>query len=99
MIVMDVMEENIEIPSFNFKFKTYSNGQLAVFLQDYNGFPLAEISIREDTVDLNIDEFIFKDYSENTTLANMLYDSELIKSSNRFVLIGKHLCPICQIVT
>lgn len=96
MIAVEKRKEELD---FNFKLKTYSNGQLAVFLRDNNGFPIAEISIRDDNVDMNIDEFIFKDYSENITLAEMLYDSNLIKSSNRFVLIGKHLCPICQIVT
>ncbi len=95
---MIVMEEKIENSSLNFKFKTYSNGQLAVFLQDYNGFPVAEISIKDDIVDLNIDEFIFKDYSENSTLANRLFDMNMIRTTGRFVLIGKHLCPICQVI-
>ncbi|MBN1214947.1 MAG: hypothetical protein JXA99_05830 [Candidatus Lokiarchaeota archaeon] len=92
------MKEKIENSSINFKFKTYSNGQLAVFLQDYNGFPVAEISIKDDIVDLNIDEFIFKDYSENSTLVNLLFDMNMIRTTGRFVLIGKHLCPICQVL-
>ncbi|MBD3197736.1 MAG: hypothetical protein GF317_21975, partial [Candidatus Lokiarchaeota archaeon] len=47
------------------KFKKYSNGQLCVFIEDSNGFPMAELSIMEDNVDLQENEFIYKDYSEN----------------------------------
>jgi len=93
------MERNKELLDYKFRLKTYNNGQLAVFLQDYNGFPLAEISIKDENVNLNIDEFIFKDYSENSLLATELLNLNLITPSDRFVFVGKHLCPICKINT
>jgi len=77
--------------------RKYSNGQLAVFIEDKNSFPIAEISIMDDSIDLKENEFIFKDYSENTFFSEKLLNSDLIKATNRFVLIGSHLCPICKI--
>ena len=77
--------------------KHYSNGQLAIFVYNYNEEPLAELSIMCNSVELAPDEFILKDYSENKNLAQKLFKSELIIPTDRFVLIGSHLCLICQI--
>ena len=49
--------------------KHYSNGQLALFVEDYNGEPIAELSIMHDPIELASDEFILKDYSENKQIA------------------------------
>ena len=75
----------------------YLNGQLAVYVHDINGEPIAELSIMHNSVDLAPDEFILKDYSENEYLVQEYYESNLFKPTDRFVLIGSHLCPICQI--
>ena len=75
----------------------YSNGQLAIFAFNYNDEPLAELSIMYDSVELALDEFILKDYSENKDLAQKFFESELIIPTDRFILIGSHLCLICQI--
>lgn len=77
--------------------KKYPNGQLAVFLENNNGFPIAELSIMNNSVDLNKNEFIFKDYAENLEISRLLLDSNLIHSTNRFIIIGSHICPICVI--
>ena len=77
--------------------KHYSNGQLAVFAFNYNDEPLAELSIECNSVELAPDEFILKDYAENKDIAQQLFESELIIPTDRFVLIGSHLCLICQI--
>ena len=77
--------------------KRYSNGQLAIFVCNYNGEPLAELSIACNSVELAPDEFILKDYSENENLAQKLFESELIIPTDRFILIGSHICLICQI--
>ena len=45
----------------NLRTKYYSNGQLAVFLQNNRGEPIAELSIMEPSVDLDLNEFILKD--------------------------------------
>jgi len=77
--------------------KRYLNGQLAVFVHNQNGEPLAELSIKHDSLELASSEFILKDYSENKELAQEFIYSKLITPTNRFILIGSHLCPICQI--
>jgi antitoxin component YwqK of YwqJK toxin-antitoxin module len=75
----------------------YPNGQLAVYLKDNNGYPIAELSIMEDDIHLNRNEFIFKNYSENNDLSQELLNTNIIKPTNKFVIIGSHLCPICYI--
>ena len=77
--------------------RQYSNGQLAVYLQDYIGQPIAELSIMNDLVTLAPNEFILKDYSENKDLAQELLDSNLFMPTDQFILIGSHLCPVCRI--
>ena len=75
----------------------YFNGQLAVFVLGHMREPIAELSIMKDSVELTPNEFILKDYSENKELANEFFEAELINATDRFVLVGSHLCPICQI--
>jgi len=77
--------------------KCYPNGQLAIFVFDHYDEPLAEISIMSNLVELAPDEFILKDYAENKILVQTLFESEMIVPTNRFVLIGSHLCLICRI--
>jgi len=48
-------------------------------------------------VELAPDEFILKDYAENKELAQTFFESEIIIPTDRFILIGSHLCLICQI--
>ncbi len=77
--------------------KRYDNGQLAVFIHDNSGKPIAELSIMFNSVELAPNEFILKDYSENEHLAQSYFESKLFVPTNRFILIGSRLCPICQI--
>lgn len=75
----------------------YSNGQIGVFIQENDGQSLAELSIMNNSIELEPDEFILKDYSENEDIAEDFIESLLIVPTNRYVLIGAHLCPICRI--
>lgn len=75
----------------------YPNGQLAVFLKDREGKPLAEISVMDDSVELGEHEFIFKDYSENLILASKLITTGIIVPTKRFVIVGSHVCPTCHL--
>ena len=77
--------------------KYYSNGQLAIYAYNYNDEPLAELSIKCNSVELAPDEFILKDYAENKNIAQQFFESELIIPTDRFILIGSHLCLICRI--
>ena len=77
--------------------KQYLNGQLAVYVHDINGEPIAELSIMHNSVNLAQNEFILKDYSENKGLAKDFIGSNLFIPTDRFILVGTHLCSICQI--
>ena len=77
----------------------YSNGQLAVFVHDIYGEPIAELSIMHNSVELTPNEFILKDYSENEKIAQDCFKSNYFTTTDRYVLIGSHLCPICQITS
>ena len=77
--------------------KKYPNGNLAVFIENCDGEPLAELSVNTESVDLNPNEFILKDYSENSPITHILLESEKIIPTDRFILIGSNLCPICKI--
>ena len=91
------MTENQIILEKKLQTKRYSNGQLALFVEDYDGEPIAELSIMHNPVELASDEFIMKDYSENEEIAQEFIDTGLITPLDRFILIGSHLCPICKI--
>lgn len=77
--------------------KKYLNGQLAIYIHDFNGEPLAELSIMHNSVELAPNEFILKDYSENEEIAQDCFKSNFFTATGRYVLIGSHLCPIFQI--
>ena len=96
---MKKMIKNQKILDKKLHTQRYFNGQLGVYIHDYSGEPVAELSIMDDTADINPEEFILKDYSENEEIAQEVIDSQLIIPTNRFILIGSHLCPICQIET
>ena len=94
------MDKMIEIkPEFNGKFslQTYPNGQMAVFYQDFDNFPIAELSLMDDSIELDQNEFILKEYSENSELIEYLLKSEVIIPTDRFVLIKGRLYPICML--
>lgn len=93
---MKEMIENQIIFKRHLHTKRYSNGQLAVYVHDYNGEPIAELSIMHNLVELAPNEFILKDYSENENLAREFLESSQFISTNRFILVGSHFCPVCQ---
>lgn len=76
--------------------KHYDNGDLAIFLQD-EGYPVAEISLKNDNTNLLPNEFILKSYSENALLLQYIKKAAFIKYTNSFLQIGNHLCPICRL--
>ena len=94
------MDKMIEIkPEFNGKFslQTYPNGQMAVFYMDFDNLPIAELSLMDDSVELESNEFILKDYSENSDLIENLLMHKIIMPTGRFVLIEEQIYPICKL--
>ena len=78
--------------------KTYANGQLAIYINDIDGQPFAELSLSKDSVYLDQEEFILKEYSENAELVEELVNLKIITLTDKFVLIGSHFCPICKVL-
>ena len=74
--------------------KRYKNGHLAIFVNDSNGEPIAELSINDYSIDLASNEIVLKNYSENSQIAQELLDSEILIPIDRFLVVGSHLCPI-----
>ena len=94
------MDNMIEVqPEFKGKFslQKYPNGQLAVYYNDFDNFPIAELSLREVSADLEPSEFILKDYSENADLIEIFLESGAIETTDRFVLVNGRLCPVCRL--
>ena len=83
--------------SVRLQISRYPNGQKRVRVHDCYGEPIAELSLMSDDIDLAKDEVILKEDSENAGLIEDFMLSNLFTPTNRFVLIGAHLCPICQI--
>ena len=77
--------------------KKYQNGQLAIFVNGSDGEPIAELSINDYSIDLASNEIVLKNYSENSQIAKDLLESEVLIPTDRFLLIGTHLCPICEV--
>ena len=77
--------------------KNYPNGQLAIFFHNNNGEPIAELSLFEDSIELTSNEIVLKNYSENSQIAQEFLASQILIPTDRFVLIGSHLCPICEV--
>lgn len=94
---MDIMIEVQAEFKGKFLLQKYPNGQLAVYYNDVDNFPIAELSLREDSADLGPSEFILKDYSENADLIEMLLESGVIETTDRFVLVSGRLCPVCRL--
>ena len=80
-----------------FSLQNYPNGQLAVYYNDFDDFPIAELSLMDDSADLGPNEFILKDYSENADLIETFLELGVILPTDRFVLVGGRLCPICRL--
>ena len=77
--------------------KNYPNGQLAIYYHNNDGEPIAELSVIQDSIELTSNEIVLKNYSENSEIAHELIDSRILIPTDRFILIGSHLCPICKV--
>ena len=77
--------------------KNYPNGQLAIYYHNNDGEPIAELSVIKDSIELSSNEIVLKNYSENAEIAHEFLDARILIPTDRFVLIGTHLCPICKV--
>ncbi len=80
------------------KKKNYPNGQLAIFLKTKAGEAFAELSIPCNEIDLDENEFILKDVPENYETIEVLFEEGEFFLTDKFVLIGSRLCPVCRVL-
>ncbi len=79
--------------------KKNKDNNLSLFLCSKKGEPLAKLSIDGKDSNLQPDEIILKDYSENSGIIDQLIDSSMLKPTDRFILVGNRLCPVCKVLT
>ncbi len=75
----------------------HANGQLALVCDEEQGH-FKELSIAYDKIRLGRDEIILKDFSGDLELTEYLSKTGIISQTDRFVLIGSHVCPICKVL-
>jgi len=92
-----MLESKIFLKDHYFR-ERHANGQLALVLDDEKSGRLEELSIAQDTVRLGRDEIILKDFSNDLELTEYLTNRGIIAQTDRFVLIGSHVCPICKLL-
>ncbi len=81
----------------NILFQEYPNGQNAIYIQNGRGEPLTELSFQHNAIELSPDEVIIRNTTENVHIIRYLLNLGLIEFTNRYVMIGPYLCPICHI--
>ncbi len=79
----------------------YTNGNLAILLEDEFGSPITKLSVNlpDSAYLLNDNQFFAKTYSENEELAKDALASGFFKQTNTVVKNGWVSCPIWEIVT
>jgi hypothetical protein len=79
--------------------KKYSNGRPALELVDVtDGFPVCVATINMPDIQLEPNETIIKDYSENEGVLKFLQNHKIVGEVKRWVRTGYVECPIVDIL-
>ena len=83
------------------KTSQYSDGNLAILLEDEFGSPLSKLSVNmpDSAYLLNENQFFAKTYSENEEIAQDALASGLFRQTNTIVKNGWVSCPVWEILT
>jgi hypothetical protein len=83
------------------KTSQYSDGNLAILLEDEFGSPLSKLSVNmpDSAYLLSENQFFAKTYSENEELAQDALASGLFRQTNTIVKNGWVSCPVWEILT
>lgn len=66
--------------------------------EDFGAQPYATLSIWcKDTPDLDKDEFVLKNYSENEGIDNLLMENGVIELTGKYVQVGYVECPVARL--
>jgi hypothetical protein len=80
-------------------FTEYNNGRTAILLKCEDGSALATATINLPEVDLNDDEVIIKNYSENSGMVNALVEAGIVEFGHP-IQVGSFGadCWVCTII-
>ncbi len=79
--------------------KTYSNNRIALQLIDAeDGSPIATATVNFPDEQLNDDEVLIKDYSENEGMYKALVDAKIISEVIEYIQRGFVTLPKCKIL-
>ena len=60
---------------------------MVIYYKDFDNLPFAEFSLMDDSVKLDSNEFILKNFSESSALIENLLNYEIFMPADMFVLI------------
>ena len=84
----------------NVNFAKYVNGRPAIMLSDIeDGSPVAKATINIPEIELDNNEVIIKDYSENEGVLDVLLNAGIIEDTGTSVVLNNGIVPICKILT
>lgn len=76
-----------------------SNKRTAITLVDAaDGEPIAKATVNIAEIDVNDDEVVIKDYSENEGMLDALVSAGVIGKPVRWVNSGHAICPVCKLL-
>lgn len=78
--------------------QTYDRGGLRIQLIDADGNPFAIASVAVSGVELEPDEIIVKDYSENEGMLDFLVDNNIVELTDLSVFVGPNMCKIAKVL-
>jgi hypothetical protein len=80
-------------------FFAYSNKRTAIELSDIDdGQPIAIATINVPEIELEKDEVIIKNYSENEGILDCLIDNHILIKTGKKIEIGYVTCEICKLL-
>ena len=82
---------NVEVSKYR------SNDRIAIELVEAStGEPVAKATVNIPEVDLEPNEVIIKDYSENDGMYYALVTAGIISEAKRYIRTGRVLCQVCD---
>jgi hypothetical protein len=82
------------------QFLQYSNKRTAIRLIDSrDGDPIAVATVNLPDEELNDNEVIIKDYSENKGMLQSLQSAGIVSEPLRYIKTGFVKCPVCTLLT
>jgi len=83
--------------TLTFQLGQYDNGRLAIQIVDTDGMPYAKLTVNIPEYFLPEDQLLVKDYSENTPIANTIFEKGILVKTGIFAESGYIQAPVCTL--